>query len=111
MYALGLLLLFVLELAVLVVGGWWGWTLDAALPVRLAAAVGVPLLLAALWGVLGSPKATVPLRPAAKHAFQAAWFVVGGVLLAVLGRPVAGVALVVAWAVTVTLLRRAGRPA
>ncbi|MGS2613267.1 YrdB family protein [Micromonospora sp. LZ34] len=111
MYALGLLLLFVLELAVLVVGGWWGWTLDAGLLVRLGAAAGVPLLLAALWGVLGSPKARVPLRPAAKHAFQAAWFAVGGTLLALLGRPVAGVALVVVWAATVTLLRRAGRPA
>ncbi|MGC4787134.1 YrdB family protein [Micromonospora sp. DT178] len=111
MKALGLLLLFLLELAVLAVGGWWGWTLDAATPVRVGAAVAVPLLLAALWGVLGSPKARVPLPAAGKHAFQAAWFVAGGGMLALRGLSLAGVALVVAWAVTVTLLRLTGRPA
>jgi hypothetical protein len=111
MYAAGLLLLFLLELAVLAIGGWWGWALDAGTPVRLAAAVAVPLLLAALWGVFGSPKARVPLPAAGKHAFQAAWFAVGGGMLALLGWPLAGVALVVGWALTVALLRRAGRPA
>ncbi|SCL63653.1 Protein of unknown function [Micromonospora citrea] len=111
MYATGLLLLFLLELAVLAVGGWWGWALDAGTPVRVAAAVAVPLLLAALWGVFGSPKARVPLPAAGKHAFQAAWFAAGGGMLALLGRPLAGVALVVSWALTVALLRRAGRPA
>lgn len=111
MYVLGLLLLFLLEMAVLVVAGWWGWTLPAATPARLFAAAGVPLLLAALWGVFGSPKARVRLSPTAKHTFQAVWFLAGGGLLALLGQPVAGAALVATWAVTVTLLRRAGRPA
>ncbi|MGN9776117.1 YrdB family protein [Micromonospora sp. H33] len=111
MYVLGLLLLFLLEMAVLVVAGWWGWTLAASTAVRLLAAFGVPLLLAVLWGVFGSPKARVRLSPAAKHAFQAAWFLVGGGILALLGWPLAGAVLVATWAVTVTLLRRAGRPA
>ncbi|MFI6261049.1 DUF2568 domain-containing protein [Micromonospora sp. NPDC051006] len=109
--AFGLLLLFLLELAVLGIGAWWGWALDAATPVRLLAAAAVPVLLAALWGVFGSPKARVPLSAPAKHTFQAGWFVLGGGLLALLGRPLLGVALVAVWAVTVTLLRRAGRPA
>ncbi|MER7893615.1 DUF2568 domain-containing protein [Micromonospora sp. NPDC094482] len=111
MRALGLLLIFLLELAVLVVGVRWGWALDAATPVRLLAAAAAPLLLAALWGVFGSPKARVSLSAPAKHTFQAGWFVLGGGLLAVLGRPLLGVALVAVWAVTVTLLRRTGRPA
>lgn len=33
MYAVGLLLLFLLELAVLAIGGRWGWALDAGTPV------------------------------------------------------------------------------
>ncbi|WBB66247.1 YrdB family protein [Micromonospora sp. WMMD812] len=107
----GLLLVFLLELAVLVIGARWGWAMDAGVPIRLLAAVAVPLLLAALWGVLGSPKARVPLPAPAKHAFQAAWFVLGGGMLALLGRPLLGVALVAVWAVTVTLLRLGGRPA
>ncbi|MER7331092.1 MULTISPECIES: YrdB family protein [unclassified Micromonospora] len=111
MYALLLLLLFLLELAVLAVGGWWGWSWDVGTPARLAAAVAVPLLLAALWGVFGSPKARVPLPAAGKHAFQAAWFVAGGAMLALRGWPLAGVVLVVVWAFTVALLRRSGRPA
>jgi hypothetical protein len=109
--ALGLLLLFLLELAVLVVGARWGWARDAGPAVRLLAAVAVPVVLAALWGVFGSPKARVVLPAAGKHAFQAAWFVAGGAMLASLGRPLLGVALVVVWAATVTLLRLGGRPA
>ncbi|MET8305896.1 YrdB family protein [Micromonospora sp. NPDC005173] len=109
--ALGLLLVFLLELAVLAIGARWGWSLDAPTAGRLLAAVGVPLLLAGLWGVLGSPRARVPLRPLAKHTFQAGWFVLGGGMLALLGQPWLGLALVVVWAVVIILLRRAGRPA
>ncbi|SCL62069.1 YrdB family protein [Micromonospora peucetia] len=111
MKALGLLLLFLLEVAVLVVGGWWGWTLDVVTPVRVGAAVAVPLLLAALWGVLGSPKAHVSLPPAGKHAFQATWFVAGGGMLALRGLPLLGLALVLTWALTITLLHLTPRPA
>ncbi|MFC0503671.1 DUF2568 domain-containing protein [Micromonospora costi] len=108
---LGLLLLFLLELAVLVVGARWGWAVHGNLALRLLAAVAVPAVLATLWGVFGSPKARVVLRAPAKQAFQAAWFVAGGGMLALLGRPLLGLALVLVWAVTVTLLRLSGRPA
>jgi hypothetical protein len=108
--ALGLLMIFLLELAVLAVGARWGWSLDAPTAGRLLAALGVPLLLAALWGVLGSPRARVPLRPPAKHGFQASWFVLGGVMLALLGRPWIGLALVVLWAVLIILINRTSNP-
>ncbi|MET8120327.1 DUF2568 domain-containing protein [Micromonospora sp. NPDC005189] len=102
--ALGLLLVFLLELVVLGVGARWGWSLDAPTAGRLLAAVGVPLLLAGLWGVLGSPHAQVPLPSLAKHTFQVGWFVLGGGMLALLGKPWLGLALVVVWAVVTILL-------
>ncbi|MFI7609284.1 DUF2568 domain-containing protein [Micromonospora sp. NPDC049366] len=104
---LGLLLVFLLELAVLAIGARWGWALDAPSAVRLLAAIAVPLLLAALWGALGSPKARVPLRPSAKRAFQGGWFVLGGAMLALLGHAWLGLALVAAWVAVTVLLRRA----
>ncbi|MEU8391578.1 YrdB family protein [Micromonospora sp. NPDC048843] len=103
---LGLLLIFLLELTVLAVGVRWGWSLDAPTAVRLAAAIGVPLLLAGLWGAFGSPRAGVRLPPPAKYAFQAGWFVAGGGMLALLGYWWLGLALVVVWAVVTILLRR-----
>ncbi|MFE9193525.1 DUF2568 domain-containing protein [Micromonospora sp. NPDC007208] len=102
----GLLLIFLLELAVLAVGARWGWALDAPTALRLVTAVAVPLLLAGLWGALGSPRARVPLRPSAKRAFQGGWFVLGGGMLALLGQPWLGLALVVAWVAVTILLRR-----
>ncbi|MCG5444525.1 DUF2568 domain-containing protein [Micromonospora sp. NIE79] len=102
----GLLLIFLLELAVLAVGARWGWALDAPIVVRVVAAVAVPLLLAGLWGALGSPRARVPLHPSAKRAFQAGWFVLGGGMLALLGQPWLGLALVVVWVAVTILLRR-----
>jgi hypothetical protein len=103
---LGLLLIFLLELAVLAIAARWGWALDAATAVRLLAAIAVPLLLAGLWGALGSPRARVPLRPRAKRAFQAGWFVLGGAMLALLGYLWLGLALVVVWLAVTILLHR-----
>lgn len=111
MRALNLLLAFLLELAVLAAAAWWGATLDVGWPVRLLAGLGAPLLLAALWGILGSPKTPVRLPEAAKYGFQAAWFFVGGALLALVGQPAIGVALVLVWVVNIVLLRLGGRPA
>ncbi|MCG5458236.1 DUF2568 domain-containing protein [Micromonospora sp. PSH03] len=102
----GLLLILLLELTVLAVGARWGWALAAPTTVRLVAAIVVPLLLAGLWGALGSPRARVPLRPSAKRAFQAAWFVLGGAMFALLGQTWLGLALVVVWVAVTILLRR-----
>ena len=111
MKAVLLALAFLLELAMLVAAGWWGFTLDAGLVVRLLAGLGAPLLIAVVWGVFCSPKAGVPLAAPAKTTIQAACFVAGGLLLALAGRPVPGILLVVLWVVNTTLLRLAGDPA
>ena len=102
--------IFLLELALLAAAGFWGFTLGAGGPVRLLAGLGAPLALALVWGLLCSPRATVPLSAPVKLGVQAACFLAGGTLLALTGHPVAGAALVLFWSLTKTLLTRAGNP-
>ncbi len=54
---------FLVEIAALVAYAWWGWRLPTALPVRLLAAIGTPVVAAVVWGVLAAPKAPVHLAP------------------------------------------------
>ncbi|MGV9805863.1 YrdB family protein [Micromonospora chersina] len=103
-----LTLIFLLELAMLAAAGWWGFTLDAGWPVRLLAGLGAPLLIAVVWGVFCSPRATVALPAPAKLGVQAACFLTGGLLLALSGRPVPGALLVALWALDKTLLTLSG---
>ncbi|PTA43660.1 YrdB family protein [Micromonospora sp. RP3T] len=102
--------IFLLEVALLAAAGFWGFTLDAGWPVRLLAGLGAPLILALVWGLFCSPRATVPLPAAAKLGVQATCFLTGGTLLALTGHLPAGAALVLLWAGTRTLLTRAGTP-
>ncbi|SBT64119.1 Protein of unknown function (DUF2568) [Micromonospora sediminicola] len=110
MKALLLGLIFLLELALLAAAGLWGFTLDAGWPVRLLAGLGAPLVIAVVWGVFCSPRATVALPAPAKLGVQAACFLGGGVLLALAGHPLPGAALVLLWAVDKALLVRSGNP-
>ncbi|MFE9200830.1 YrdB family protein [Micromonospora sp. NPDC007230] len=103
-------LIFLLELALLVAAGWWGFTRDASWSVRLLAGLGAPLLIAVVWGLFCSPKATVSLPAAAKLTVQAACFVTGGLLLASAGQPVPGVLLVALWTADKALLALSGDP-
>ncbi|MFU8875560.1 YrdB family protein [Micromonospora sp. SL4-19] len=105
-----LALAFLLELALLVAVGWWGFTLQAGLPVRLLAGLGAPLLIAVGWGLFCSPRASVPLPAPAKLTAQAACFVTGGLLLALAGKPVPGALLVALWALDKALLTHSGDP-
>jgi uncharacterized protein DUF2568 len=85
---------FVSELAALAALAVWGWSLSGSGPLRLAAAVGLPLVAAVLWGVFAAPRAPVRRRgPAA--AVKVA--VLGGAVLGLLltGHVPAAVALAV----------------
>ncbi|MFD2765492.1 YrdB family protein [Micromonospora eburnea] len=105
-----LALALLLELALIVAAGWWGFTLDVGWPVRLLAGLGAPLLIAVVWGLFCSPRASVPLPASGKLTVQAACFVTGGLLLALAGSPVPGALLVGLWAVDKALLTLAHHP-
>ncbi len=49
---------FLLEIAMLVAFAVWGFGLDAPLPVRLLAGLGVPLAAVALWGAVLAPRSS-----------------------------------------------------
>jgi hypothetical protein len=50
---------FVSEVAAVVALGYWGFTLDGPLALRIAAGLGAPAVAAVLWGVFAAPKAPV----------------------------------------------------
>lgn len=104
-HQVNLALAFLLELAVLVAVGYWGFTLDAHWAVRVLAGIGAPLLLAVLWGLFASPKATYPLHGFANAAFQTGWFGSGGVALVLAGRTLPGVLLFAVWLANTLILR------
>ena len=53
---------FLLELAMLVAFGLWGFDLDRSLPVRLLAGLGLPILVAGFWGAFLAPTSTRRIR-------------------------------------------------
>jgi hypothetical protein len=62
-HPINLALRFLLEIAALVIMGLWGYQLSAG-PLRVAFAIGIPLLAAALWGIFrfpGDPRPDVPV--------------------------------------------------
>ena len=110
MKALLLGAIFLLELDLLGSAGYWGFTLGTGWPVRLLAGLGTPLVIAVVWGLFCSPRATVTLPDPAKLAVQAACFLTGGVLLTLAGHTVPAVALVALWAADKTALTLTGTP-
>lgn len=102
---LNLGLAFLIELAVLFAVGYWGSTLSSRMPLRLAAGIGAPLLMAMLWGLLAAPKASLPLRGAADATFRIVWFGVGALAFWFAGRPLAALALAAVYAANALMLR------
>jgi hypothetical protein len=48
---------FFLELVVLVSLGYWGFKINASLIFKVCLGIGLPLIIAVIWGIFGSPKA------------------------------------------------------
>lgn len=78
---------FLLELCMLVAFGAWGFQLDRGWPLRIAAGIGVPLLVAAIWGVFVSPKATIPLAEPWRFGLEALLFGLAASALYLAQRP------------------------
>jgi hypothetical protein len=54
---INLALAFLLELCMLAALGYWGFTLDQGLAIRVGTGLGVPILAAVIWGVWMAPRA------------------------------------------------------
>jgi hypothetical protein len=53
-----LTLAFALELGALAAIGLWGWSVGSSTPLRLVLAIGLPVVVATLWGLYAAPKST-----------------------------------------------------
>jgi NADH:ubiquinone oxidoreductase subunit K len=91
--AINLGVAFLLELAVLFAIGYWGLTMTQGWLVRLLASLGGILLMAVLWGIFASTKASAPLHGVVDVAFRIAWSGVGAIALWAAGLPFAVLAL------------------
>lgn len=86
MRVLNLLLSFLLELAMLAAWGWFGWTLPLAAPVPALAAVLLPLLVIAVWGLFAAPRARFPLSTKGTIALKASLLGGGAMVLGLAGQ-------------------------
>lgn len=72
------LLAFVVEIAMLGFVAWWGFELEAPVGVRVVAAVVAVVAVAAMWGLLASPRARSRLPAAGVLAVKVVLFAVAG---------------------------------
>ncbi len=95
---------FVLELSALGALAYWGFSLDAAVGVRVLAGLGAPLVAAVGWGLFASPRAAIPVSGHVQLSVQVATFTVAVVALVLAGRPQLAWGLGIAAAVNAALL-------
>ena len=98
-----LTLRFALELTLLAVVGWWGYSAGGVLVGALCA-----IAVAVFWGVFLSPKARVSLRTGVRNTVEVAVFLLAAAGLAALGHPALGVLLVAADVLILLSLWRLG---
>jgi hypothetical protein len=94
-----MVLRFLLELCVLAVSGYWGWTVSEGLT-RFLLVVGIPLLLAIVWGTFAVPgdpsrsgRAPIPVPGVIRLLLELANFSFGVWALYSIGLPVPGLIL------------------
>jgi hypothetical protein len=76
-----LLVRFLLELCMLAATGYWGFKTGSGIAMKLTLGIGLPLLMAVIWGLLLSPKATYPLRGISRELSELFLFSSGAVAL------------------------------
>ena len=85
--SLNLALRFMVELAGICALAYWGWSTGAALPIRIALAVGAPLALIVVWALVVAPGADNPLPRDVRMLLGTGLLLVAAGALATAGRP------------------------
>lgn len=94
---------FLCELAMLAAFAIYGWSLDAALPVRIAAAIALPVAAGLLWAWLLAPRSSRRLRMPWLAVLKVAIYAAAATALVRAGHAGWGIALAIAAAVTLAL--------
>lgn len=95
---LNLLVRFLLELCMLAAVGYWGFKTQSGLFMKILLGIGLPVLIAVLWGMFIAPKATRPLSGASYLALELTLLASGAVALFASGKPALG------WAYAIVLV-------
>ena len=95
---LNLLVRFLLELCMLAAVAYWGFKTQSDWLMKILLGIGLPVLIAVLWGTFIAPKATHPLRGAPRLTLELILFASGAVALFASGKPMLG------WVYTVALI-------
>jgi hypothetical protein len=95
---LNLLVRFLLELCLLAAAGYWGFKTQSNGSMKILVGIGLPILLATLWGLFVAPKAIYPLSSAAHLILELVLLSSGAVALFASGKPALG------WVYTIVLI-------
>jgi len=101
-------LAFLLEVAALVAVGMWGYHVGPGTAAKLGLAVGLPVVVAVVWGLFAAPRAVVKLPLAGVLAVKAVVFAAAAVALYAAGHPVPALVFAVV-VVANTVVLTAGR--
>lgn len=95
---LNLAIRFLLELCMLAAVGYWGFKTQTGWLMKILFGIGLPILIAFLWGAFLAPKATRPLSGASFLTLELILFSTGAVALFASGKPTLG------WIYTITVV-------
>lgn len=95
---LNLTVRFLLELCMLAAVGYWGFKTQSGWLMKILLGIGMPILIAVLWGMFIAPRATRPLRGVPGLILELVLFASGAAALFASGKPALG------WAYTGTLI-------
>jgi hypothetical protein len=95
---LNLAVRFLLELCMLAAVAFWGFKTQNSWLMKILLGIGLPVLIATLWGTFLAPKATRPLSGASFLTLEMILFATGALALFASGKPTLG------WVYTITIV-------
>ena len=95
---LNLAVRFFLELCMYAAVGYWGFKTHSSWVLKILLGIGLPVLMAVLWGTFLAPKATRPLSGASFLTLELILFASGAFALFASGKPTLG------WIYTIVLV-------
>ena len=95
---LNLAVRFLLELCMLAAVAFWGFKTQSSWVMKILFGIGLPVLIATLWGMFLAPKATRPLSGASFLTLELILFSTGALALFASGKPTLG------WIYTITVI-------
>lgn len=102
--SLNLLVRFLLELCMLAAVGYWGFKTQSSWPLKILLGIGLPILIAVLWGIFLAPKATHPLSGVSFLALELILLGSGAAALFASGRVTLGWVYIIIMVVNTVLL-------